>query len=198
MLIIPEIETVVLQPPRTGTTSLRDAVLKKYPQSFLLYRHMEADGIPFGYTHWRRVCQIRHPYQRLQSMYLYMKNPKIKERTCLEWVSRMQTASDKSFDLWLEDLEHFTSPGIPGKNMRPRDCVVWAGPDQKKSQRLWAEGADEFIHTENIETDAKYHLDVDVEHVNKSIGNKTEMPWTGPAWCFINKYHGWDLTRYGE
>jgi hypothetical protein len=71
MIIIPEIETVVILVPRTGSGSLYRAVLKKYKNSFLLYRHMEADGIPIGYDRWRKVGVVRHPLARLWSFYNY-------------------------------------------------------------------------------------------------------------------------------
>jgi hypothetical protein len=43
MILIPEIETVLILVPRTGTGSLRRAVLQRYPRAMLIYRHMEAD-----------------------------------------------------------------------------------------------------------------------------------------------------------
>jgi hypothetical protein len=45
VILIPEIETIVLLVPRTGSGSLRKAIAAKYPKSVLLYRHMEADGV---------------------------------------------------------------------------------------------------------------------------------------------------------
>lgn len=54
MIIIPEINTVVILVPRTGTSTLRRAIAEIYPMSMMIYRHMEADGIPIGYDRWRR------------------------------------------------------------------------------------------------------------------------------------------------
>ncbi len=48
MIIIPELTTVVVCPPRTGSTSLKDAILERYTEAFMLYRHMEANQIPMG------------------------------------------------------------------------------------------------------------------------------------------------------
>ena len=75
MMIVPELETnVVIFVPRTGSSSLRRALAAKYPQSFLLYRHMEADGVPFGYDRWQRLGVVRSPIDRLWSLYNYQKS----------------------------------------------------------------------------------------------------------------------------
>lgn len=71
MILIPEIQTVVILVPRTGSGSLRRAIAAKYPQSVLLYRHMEADGVPAGYDRWRKVGVIRDPIERLWSLYKF-------------------------------------------------------------------------------------------------------------------------------
>ena len=71
MIIIPEIKTVVICVPRTGSTSLKKAVRDKYPGAFLPYRHMEASGVPFGYENWRKVGLLRKPLERLWSLYRY-------------------------------------------------------------------------------------------------------------------------------
>lgn len=72
MLIVPEIQTVVILTPRTGSRSLKNAVMERYPQSFLLYRHMEADGIPAGYDQWAKVGVVRDPVERLFSLYKFL------------------------------------------------------------------------------------------------------------------------------
>lgn len=64
MILIPEIQTVVILVPRTGSGSLRRAVAAKYPQSILLYRHMEADGVPAG--HDKRVTDLLEANNRYQ------------------------------------------------------------------------------------------------------------------------------------
>lgn len=71
MIIIPEIKTVVICVPRTGTTSLKKAVKAAYPEAFLPYRHMEAHGTPHGYEGWAKVGVVRRPLERLWSLYRY-------------------------------------------------------------------------------------------------------------------------------
>ena len=61
MLLIPEIETVVVLVPRTGSGTLRRAIVQAYPKAMLIYRHMEADGVPAGYDRWSKVGVVRDP-----------------------------------------------------------------------------------------------------------------------------------------
>lgn len=198
MIIIPEIQTVLLQPPRTGTTSVRDAVLGTYPQAFLLYRHMEADGIPFGYKHWRTVTQVRDPLSRLISVYRYMKDPKVKKRTNLDWIARMKAASNRPFVDWLSDPTIFTSSGLPThSDFRPRDCVTWSYPEQVKSQKMWFCGG-ELLRQENIVNDAKRLLDVVIGHTNQSTAPLEEEYITAEVYRHLVEHMSWDINLYGE
>ena len=72
MIIIPELDTVVITPPRTASTSLHKAVKAHYPSAFSLYRHMEANGVPPGYDLWRKIGVVREPLERLWSLYKYI------------------------------------------------------------------------------------------------------------------------------
>jgi hypothetical protein len=73
MILIPRLKTVVILVPRTGSGSLYRAVLDKYPDAMMLYRHMEADGVPRGYDRWRKVGVVRDPLERLWSLYKYLR-----------------------------------------------------------------------------------------------------------------------------
>lgn len=74
MLIVPELKTVFILVPRTGTGSLYREMLRVYPKAMLLYRHAEATLVPPGYDRWRRVGFIRHPLHRLRSLYHFMRD----------------------------------------------------------------------------------------------------------------------------
>jgi hypothetical protein len=71
VIILPSIETVVVLVPRTGSGSLKRAILDRYQDAMPIYRHMEADGVPAGYDRWRRVGVCRHPVDRLWSLYKF-------------------------------------------------------------------------------------------------------------------------------
>lgn len=140
MLIIPELKTVVLQPPRTGSTSLRDVILQTYPRAISLYRHMERTGIPPGYEIWRTCCLIRDPFERLVSIYNYMSafaaTSKVATR---EWVERMSGDTDRPFPQWLEESrEVFTDPLDVDGTFNPYYNVCDPTPIARKSQARWA------------------------------------------------------------
>lgn len=134
MIIIPEIETVVIQPPRTGTSGLRNALLAKYPRAFSLYRHMERPGIPMGYEKWRVVCSFREPLERLYSLYCYMRAPTISGKVRNAWC-------DRPFADWLTgSSEVFTSPGsLADQNYDPYYNAIHSDlAIARRSQFLWA------------------------------------------------------------
>lgn len=71
MLIIPELRTIFIFPPRTGSDTLCVELMKAFPNAFLPYRHGEADMVLKGYEAWRKVGFVRHPLARLWSLYKY-------------------------------------------------------------------------------------------------------------------------------
>lgn len=72
MILIPNLKVVLILVPRTGSGSLKRAVLNQYPDALLLYRHMEADGVPQGYDRWQKVGVLRNPQDRLWSLYKFL------------------------------------------------------------------------------------------------------------------------------
>jgi hypothetical protein len=113
MLIVPELKAVVILTPRTGTRALKNAILSKYPSAMLLYRHMEADGVPHGYDRWERVGVVRDPVDRLWSLYKYL------ARFGLDWctehdetyTARMRASVEQPFESWLLNNDvPFTTP----------------------------------------------------------------------------------------
>jgi hypothetical protein len=141
VLIIPEIETVVILVPRTGTTALKNALQAKYPKSMLLYRHMEADGVPHGYDRWRRVGVVRRPVQRLWSLYRYLRTMEQEPNWSPGYADRMRATAQCGFGEWLlTNQTAFTEPyvrggGVPG--YWPKYAVNHALPENRKSQFLY-------------------------------------------------------------
>ncbi|MBQ2263220.1 MAG: hypothetical protein II336_17900 [Loktanella sp.] len=139
MILIPEIKTVVILVPRTGTRSLKRAIADEYPNSMLLYRHMEADGVPHGYDRWRKVGVVRDPLDRLWSLYKYLK------RFGLDWcaehdatyTAKMRESVEAPFEDWLlkNDLP-FTTPYDSAGLGRffPAYSVKHPIPENRKSQ----------------------------------------------------------------
>lgn len=73
MILIPELKKVVILNPRAGSGSLHRAIRRRYPAAIMLYRHMEAGGVPIGYNNWDKIGVVRHPVVRLWSLYNFLK-----------------------------------------------------------------------------------------------------------------------------
>jgi hypothetical protein len=136
MIIIPEIETVVILVPRTGSGSLRLAIAEKYPRSMAIYRHMEADGVPLGYDRWRKVGVVRHPIERLWSLYKFMRDYHSHAHDP-GYVAALRGSCRLPFSDWIVDNEIvFTSPYDRGNKDRffPYHALRHPIPENRKSQ----------------------------------------------------------------
>ncbi|MCM2441149.1 hypothetical protein HGO34_15615 [Agrobacterium vitis] len=135
MIIIPEVEIILITPPRTGSTTLSDQIAEKYPMSFRPYRHMEADGVPFGYDRWRRIGVFRYPIPRLWSVYHYCKSVAISDRGTPSWREKLRKSVDVPFDSWMtENSIVFTDPfDSAGPLYYPRYAVRSQIPENRKS-----------------------------------------------------------------
>ena len=138
MIIIPELEIVVILVPRTGSTSLKYAIFDKYRNSFMPYRHMEADGVPRGYERWSKVGVIRHPLERLWSLYKKLKT--IDGPHEAQYIDRMRKSVDCSFDDYILYNEiPLTSPYSFEKPNKffPQYYVSHHLPENRKSQFIY-------------------------------------------------------------
>lgn len=142
MILIPEIKTVVILTPRTGTRSLRRAVAARYPEAIFIYRHMEADGVPQGYDRWSKVGVVRDPVERLWSLYKYLQRFGLDH--CQEhepdYTQAQRESVNRPFDDWLLNNERvFTSPyDSAGKGrFYPFFTVRHPLPENRKSQFIY-------------------------------------------------------------
>lgn len=147
MLIIPEIECVVITPPRTGSTGLRKCVLEAYPKAFSPYRHGERDLIPRGYRDdYHVMCVIRHPIERLWSLYKYIQTTTSGSE---EWRTAQREALQDglggwlSFDTWLMTNETIFAGWTPREGpISPPYMLANPMPENGKSQAVYARGAE--------------------------------------------------------
>jgi hypothetical protein len=199
MLIIPELETVVILVPRTGSSTLRRAVLAKYPDSFMLYRHMEADGVPAGYDRWMRVGVVRHPVDRLWSLYKFMRNGLngIQARRDPSWLMTMRRSASCSFETWLlHNQEVFTSPYDYSHGLRywPQQTVLHALPENRKSQFVYLRpdlGTRIFRYTDLHLLAALLNLHL-TEHHNQTAFEEMP-PLSAVAQEYVEHVFAWDL-----
>lgn len=200
MIIIPEIETVVILVPRTGTKALRKAIAERYPRSTMLYRHMEADGVPLGYDRWRRVGVVRHPVDRLWSLYRYLKWMGGQRDGFGKWeptyVDRQRRSAAIPFDEWIEHNETvFTSPydSAQGERFYPGFTVRHALPENRKSQFIYLRpdlGTEVFRFTDL----SKLHRLLDVNPGRENVNPECPPPaLSASATSHVLRFFGWDL-----
>lgn len=202
MLLIPEHEIVVIQPPRTGSTALRDAVLATYPEATSLYRHMERPGIPESCAHWRVICLVRDPFERLASIYRYMANfrPTSRAEATDIWVQRMRSDVARPFADWLEEsAEVFTDPVDVDGSYNPYHAVLDTTPIARKSQWAWARpdlGAVLPLHIDDA-PGLRKHLGVAVGTVNPSVSADRPRP-CARVQAHLETHFAWDLSIFAR
>lgn len=139
MLVIPERETIFILPPRTGSSSLHNAVREQYPLAFILYRHAEREAIPTGYERYRVAGFVRHPLARMWSLYKFL--------CCLDpaklgghWAQEEvllhveSIQRFKGFEHWLCNNERMFLPANTGNPQLYQRFYI---PETRKSQKLY-------------------------------------------------------------
>lgn len=138
MILVPELETVIILVPRTGSGSLRRAIAEAYPKSNLIYRHMEADGVPDGYDRWRKVGVVRHPIARLWSLYKFLSS--FDGDHDQAYIDAMRESVSMPFSDWLvSNRIPFTTPYDSAGYGRfwPQYTVRHPLPENRKSQFMY-------------------------------------------------------------
>jgi hypothetical protein len=204
VILIPEIETVVILVPRTGTRSLKIAIADRYPRSMLLYRHMEADGVPLGYDRWRRVGVVRDPLERLWSLYKYIQTMSGARDGLGKWepayVAAQRASVAMPFERWVvENQTVFTSPYDSSGRGRfwPGFTVCHPLPETRKSQFLYLRpdlGTEvyRFTHLEQLASD----LGIELGRHHETEG--PSPPLNSAVAEHIDRWFAWDLDAAGS
>lgn len=141
MIIVPELKKVFILVPRTGSGTLYRELQSVYPRSMLLYRHMEADGVPIGYDRWEKVGFVRHPLYRLWSLYRLMQT--FGGGACVQGgqaradAERIRNQTEPSFEHWL--LNNYQPWTVPydlstGQDFWPILSRRYGAPENRLSQ----------------------------------------------------------------
>lgn len=179
MILVPELQTVVILNPRTGSGSLYRAVLAKYPRAMMLYRHMEASMIPFGYENWAKVGVVRHPAQRIWSLYNYMKKVSTADYINPYYRAQLVKATSVDFDTFItENLFLFPIPMNDASTLvyDPFRCCTNQFSENRKSQHWWLRpnlGTQVYRYESGLDMLA-CHLGIKLGHENAS--DKEPMP----------------------
>jgi hypothetical protein len=197
MILIPELQKIIILVPRTGSGSLRRAIAAKYPQSVLLYRHMEADGVPQGYDRWEKLGVIRDPLDRLWSLYKFLRNFN-GPHADPAYSEAMRTSVKQPFSEWLMNNQTvFTHAyDATGKGrFFPKFTVRHPLPENRKSQfiylrpdlgtTIWP-----FQYLQNLAE----HLNVNLTQHNNTP-QKPPPPLTDEASQYMQHWFQWDYAR---
>lgn len=194
MIIIPEIKTVLILVPRTGSGFLKKAVKARYPEAMQIYRHMEADGVPHGYDNWARVGVIRHPVDRLWSLYKFLKNFGGPYEQA--YIEAQRASAAASFDQWVMTNSVVFTSGYDSEGLGriyPKYMVLHPIPETRKSQRFYLRPdlGTEVHHYEDGTINARLGIEDDFRE------NQT-APLPRPAVNaeareFISRWFKWDL-----
>ncbi|WP_226576434.1 hypothetical protein [Acuticoccus sediminis] len=195
MILIPEIQTVVILVPRTGSGTLRRALLARYSNAMMIYRHMEADGVPQGYDRWAKVGVVRHPVDRLWSLYRFLQN--FSGNHDPAYINAMRSSVDLPFSEWIVRNETvFTSPyDRAGKDRFFAGFTVrHPMPENVKSQffylrpdlgtRVWAFGELALLGAS---------LGVDLSDRYNATDEKAAPALTEAAEDHVKRFFQWDL-----
>lgn len=194
MIIIPEREVVIITPPRTASSSLLAACKEQYPLTMSLYRHMEADGIPFGYEKWCRYGIVRDPRERLYSLYKYLEQLP----PDMQWNQELcGEAREMVFSQWLIDSRvPFTNPFWMDTRFNPRQQCLHPIPETRKSQ--WHYVRPDLGVTPIVLGSWEWQQLLEMLGLKdlKVLNSSRSLPsigWGMAAEKHLNQYHRWDV-----
>ena len=201
MILIPEIETIVILVPRTGSGSLKRAILKTYSKAHVLYRHMEADGVPHGYDRWRRVGVARNPLDRLWSLYKFCQGDGLRTNYPA-FAERQKRAVAMSFGEWLlfNDVV-FTDPYDSEGSLKfwPEYTVLHSLPENRKSQFVYLRpDLGTQVVPFNLYMDLCRELRIGVPPVVNSTDYRSPPPISAQAQAHVERFFSWDISVTAE
>lgn len=200
MIIVPELQTVVILTPRTGTGALRRAIVDAYPEAMLIYRHMEADGVPLGYDHWHRVGVVRHPVDRLWSLYKFLRtfgDTEHQRRHDPAYIQSLRRCAERPFSEWIvENQTVFTAPyDTAGKGrFFPHYTVRHPLPENRKSQHVYLRpDLGTIVHQYSAIGELFAELGVDPIQYNQT-SDEAPPPLSAEAEDHMSRFFEWDFA----
>jgi hypothetical protein len=181
MMIVPEIRTIVILVPRNASGTLQRTLKQKYEQAYLHYYHIEASGAPEDLVDWSMVGVVRHPLERLLTIY----------RGLLQLGERFPP-----FEEWL-----LTNDTVFGPDIRPISYMKYQIPETRKSQKYYLEperGTEIFKFTQQPFLYARLGIDIPPEREwNNHNTQKLPLPELSQAGRdHMSEYFSWDMEQF--
>ena len=152
-------------PTKTGTTSIENMVRKVENKDFGLrlvrnaptkiprHHHMI---VPRDCRHYRRYLTVRHPLDRLVSLYTYLQKEPYQWKSRAAEFTEMDFAEFADWIIGLREELGFKAPGTNLLGMGAEDFKFWRSPNiwlVSQSECAWMFRPHRFIHLERIERD---------------------------------------------
>ena len=140
MIIIPEARAVVILTPRAGSTALKDVLLAAFPNAFMPYRHMEADGVPAGYEGYQKFGLVRPPLTRMWSVWHYILYMQYNRKSTWDsfGIDEIVAEADNGFFNWMRNgTVPFARSSSPTGRVFPRYHTLHPMHEFKKSQHVY-------------------------------------------------------------
>lgn len=194
MILIPELELVVLLTPKVASGSIRRAIANRYPRSTLIYRHMEADGVPQGYDRWPKIGVVREPVSRLWSLYKFLADFDGPHEPA--YLAAMRASVRMPFSDWIIGNQVvFTSPYDSSGSARffPKYTVRHALPETRKSQFVYLRpdlGTTIYRHSELAPLEKR--LDVELGTTTNRTAPVPMPELTPAARDHVERFFSWD------
>lgn len=200
MIVIPSLRTVILQPPKTASTSLRVAIESRHKDARALYRHMERDGLPAEFADWHIVGICREPLARLRSIWAWMRSREGEHPSDPGFFEEIRKAAAAPFEEWLlESQDTFHRNTLAnGTPQKPPYLVRHLEPIARKSQ--WRTlrpdlGPIEILPMESLpEIEARF--DITISHLNASPVEREDHAPSTAVMEHLIRWHAWDLSLY--
>lgn len=131
--------------PRTGTKSMRDALMK-IPGTFFYGNHNEVTTLPKAFKGFKMAVMVRDPVRRLHSLYCYLRMKEVVNRHP-EWFGPLHAeVMEMTFSDWLVNGKALFCGGawpyVVGNPV----------PEQDKSQVSYFESADHHVEVFSYES----------------------------------------------
>lgn len=206
MIIIPSMRTVVLTPPKTGSRSIRLAVLETHHDAVSPYRHMERAGIPEEARGFDVVGIMREPRRRLFSVWHYMQT-RLQDHPSDPNRSRelREDAQCHSFEDWLEKSSHTFNSNVASSGLRFGPPYV-VKDDFTPIARRSLEGTFRpdlgeitLIALEDLaEIEGRLGISLAGLRENDSGSGRLDIPESTKIESHMKTYFSWDMAAFAQ